>query len=189
MTATLIVIAVAIALVALLVLGIYNGIIGGHNRAQRAWSDVLVYERQKIKVLDALQEQATGFKAHEKEILERITTLRSAITALPQNADGKALAAVEDGTKGLLGGLRVAFEAYPELKAGDVVNHLMREIVEQQENVSAAISIFNSEVERFNNSIQMFPGSIVNSSLNKKSVIRNFSDTDASKSFGYQPGF
>ena len=24
---------------------IYNGIVGGHNRVQRAWSDVLVYER------------------------------------------------------------------------------------------------------------------------------------------------
>lgn len=28
----------------------YNGIIRDHNRAQRAWSDVLTYERQKTKI-------------------------------------------------------------------------------------------------------------------------------------------
>ena len=29
----------------------YNKIVGAHNRAQRAWSDVLTYQRQRIKAV------------------------------------------------------------------------------------------------------------------------------------------
>lgn len=64
---------------------------------------------------------------------------------------------------------------------------MMREIAEQQENVGAAITIFNRNVELFNNSIQMFPGSLVNGLLNKKPAVTPFSDTEASSAFDYKP--
>lgn len=183
----LIVTLVVVALVILTVLGIYNGIIGGHNRVQRAWADVLVYERQKTKVLDQLQQLVEQFKDYESALLEKITGLRSAIKSLPAAANGDALASVENASKELLGGIRVAFEAYPDLKASEPVNNMMREIAEQQENVGAAITIFNRNVELFNNSIQMFPGSLVNGLLNKKPAVTPFSDTEASSAFDYKP--
>jgi LemA protein len=65
----------------------------------------------------------------------------------------------------------------------------MREITEQQENIGAAITIFNGAVEVFNNSIQMFPNSFVNGCLNKKSIIIPFSDSQASAAFEYKPNF
>lgn len=178
-----------VALVVLSIIGLYNGIIGGHNRAQRAWSDVLVFERAKTKVLEALLEQAKLFKEYESKVVETVTRLRSAISGLPKEANGEALEMVERETKELLGGLRVAFEAYPDLKASEVVNSLMREISEKQDNVAASITIFNREVERFNNAIQMFPGSLVNSFLNKKTAITPFTDDAASAGFEYRPNF
>lgn len=174
-------------IVSLTVIGLYNSIIGGHNRAQRAWADVLTYERQKTKVLDALQEQVTQYQEYEQSLLGEITRLRSAIAELPAAADGNSLAKTEQATQALLSGLRVAFEAYPDLKASEVLNNLMREITEQQENVGAAIVIFNGEVERFNNTIQMFPGSLVNGALNKKSPITPFTDAQAAQGFSYRP--
>lgn len=183
----LIVAAVIVAVIIIAGLSIYNGIIGGGNRAQRAWADVLVYERQKTKVLDQLQKVLEDFKIYESSLLEKITGLRSAIKDLPASADGNALASVESASKELMGGLRIAFEAYPELKAAEPANNMMREIAEQQENVGAAITIYNRNVELFNNSIEMFPGSVVNGLFNKKSPITPFSDTEASKGFDYTP--
>ncbi|MBA1280309.1 LemA family protein [Stutzerimonas stutzeri] len=171
------------------VIALYNGIIGGYNRAQRAWADVLTYERQKAKVLDALQERVTSYKDYETRVMTDITRLRSAIDALPSQADGNALVGAERATKALMSGLRIAVEAYPDLKASEIMNNLMREIADQQENVGAAVVIFNREVEGFNNSIQMFPGSLVNSALNKKTLIRPFSDAEAEKGFDYKPNF
>ncbi|WP_236247916.1 LemA family protein [Pseudomonas mosselii] len=173
--------------VPLIVISLYNGIVGNHNRVKRAWADVLTYERQKSKVLDALQEQAGLYRDHEQGVLAGITRLRSAIAELPVEADGKTLAKAEDATRSLLGGLRVAFEAYPELKASELMNNLMREIAEQQQNVGAAIVIFNGEVERFNNGIQMFPGSLVNSVMNKHAPVTAFTDIQAASAFDYTP--
>ena len=189
MNSTLITILVVAAVLAIVVVALYNSIIGGHNRAQRAWADVLTYERQKSRILDALQQEAGSYKEYEQKVLTDITRLRSAIGELPTQADGNALVKAQAATRELLGGLRVAFEAYPDLKASQVVNNLMREITEQQENVGAAVVIFNGEVERFNNTIQMFPGSLVNNLLNKKSPVTPFSDSEASRSFEYKPNF
>ncbi|WP_277761848.1 LemA family protein [Pseudomonas sp. A34-9] len=180
--------AIVIAVVMIIAgFSIYNGIIGGHNRVQRAWSDVLVYERQKTKVLDQLQKVLADFMVFESSLLEKIAGLRSAIHSLPAGADGNALSTVETASRELMGGLRVTFEAYPDLKASEVANNTMREIAEQQENVGAAITIYNRNVELFNNSIEMFPGSVVNGLFNKKPRVTPFTDTEASQSFSYTP--
>lgn len=168
---------------------LYNGIIGAHNRAQRAWADVLTYERQKTKVLDALQPQVGNYQSHEQKLLTSITQLRSAIAGLPTEADGRALVTTEKATLALMDSLRVTYEAYPDLKAAEVVTHFMQEITEQQENIGAAITVFNREVEQFNNKIQMFPGSFVNANFNKKSSIAPFSDSEAQSGFEYKPNF
>lgn len=189
MSSTLITLLVIAAVIAVVVISLYNSIIGGANRAQRAWADVLTYERQKTRVLDALQEQVGSYKEYEQKILTDITRLRSAIQGLPDQANGRALSRSHSATRELLGDLRIAFEAYPDLQAANIVNNLMREITEQQENVGAAVVIFNGEVERFNNTIQMFPGSVVNGMLNKKTAIVPFHDLQASESFEYKPNF
>ena len=66
---------------------------------------------------------------------------------------------------------------------------LMHEITDQNENVGAAISIFNRNVEHFNNSIQIFPNNVVNSmSLNKK-PLKPFQDRVMDIGFDYKPNF
>lgn len=57
----------------------------------------------------------------------------------------------------------------------------------QQQNISAAIRIFNSNVEDFNNGIEMFPNSLVNSLFNKKHKLATFRDTQADSGFEYRP--
>ncbi|BCJ08357.1 MULTISPECIES: LemA family protein [unclassified Pseudomonas] len=183
-----VIIGISVAVLGLLaVISYYNAIIGGHNRAQRAWADVLTYERQKSKVLDGLQPHVSHYQDYEHNLMSEITRLRSAIAELPSAANGTSLVAAESATRSLLNGLRVAVEAYPDLKASEVLGNFMREITEQQENVGAAIVIFNGEVERFNNSIQMLPGSMVNDMLNRKAPIAPFTDAEASGSFNYTP--
>ncbi|MFP3480741.1 LemA family protein, partial [Burkholderia sp. SIMBA_057] len=78
-------------------------------------------------------------------------------------------------------------ENYPELKASETYQKLMREITDQQENIGAAIRIFNQNVEDFNNGIEVFPNSLVNSMLNHKEKIKTFSDSQAEEGFEYKP--
>ena len=101
--------------------------------------------------------------------------------------DFSALSDTRSNTTALLNGLYAVAENYPVLKASDLYRGLMAEISEQHQNISAAIRIFNSNVEDFNNGIEMFPHSLVNSLFNKKHKLATFKDTQAESSFEYRP--
>ncbi|MFC6632764.1 LemA family protein [Microbulbifer taiwanensis] len=171
----------------ILVITIYNGIIGKHNAVDRAWASVLTQERQKNKIIPHVEQMVEQYRMHEASVLKEVTALRSAISDLGNGVDTAKLAQAEQRTTALLKGLQVAVEAYPELKASETYSQVMAEISEQQEQVGAAIRIFNRNVEDFNNAIQMFPGSLVNGLLCRKARIDSFSDSEARGGFDYSP--
>ncbi len=65
----------------------------------------------------------------------------------------------------------------------------MREIVEQQQNVAAALTVFNQSTEEFNNTIQMFPSSLINQLISRKREIVPFTDSESTNSFEFRPKF
>ncbi len=73
-----------------------------------------------------------------------------------KDADIGQLQRIESLNKQLMHSLNVVIENYPELKANDIYLKMMAEIEEQNENVGAAITIYNRNVELFNNQIQIF---------------------------------
>ena len=175
-------------ILALITVIIYNGIITRMNSVERAWSDVITQERQKNKIIPHLEKLVSEYKEFEQGLLTKITELRSALSRLSGDTiDSASLSQAESKTQDLLKGINIAVENYPDLKASEGFNNLMREISEQQENIGAAIRIFNKNVEDFNNGIQVFPNSLVNSLFNKKVKIEAFKDSEASAGFEYRP--
>lgn len=169
---------------------IRNTIVRHHNATIRAWSDVASYERQKIKILDALTPLVEQYSSFEKGTLEKVTELRQNILNLNlNNADVTQLQHIENLNKELMRSLNVVVENYPELKANEIYLKMMDEIEEQNENVGAAIAIFNRNVELFNNQIQIFPHNIINTMTVGKKAIRPFRDTAAIQNFDYRPNF
>lgn len=181
---------VVVAVLAFIVIGIYNAIINRKNAVKRAWADVMTQERQKNKILPELEKAVGQYSEFEKGLQTKITELRSMLGNLSNDTpDANKLQEVEKLSESVLSGIRVSVEAYPELKASDLFNNLMREITEQQEHIGAAIRIFNYNVEQFNNGIQNFPANMVNGVLNKESQIDTFSDSEAASGFEYKPNF
>ncbi|EGL6551948.1 LemA family protein [Salmonella enterica] len=177
-----------VAVIILTVIVIYNNIIKRMNAVARAWTDVVVQERQKNNVLPSLEKIASGYEEYEATIMTQITRLRADLKRLDaNNMDFSALSDTRSHTTALLNGLYAVAENYPALKASDLYRGLMAEISEQHQNISAAIRIFNSNVEDFNNGIEMFPHSLVNSLFNKKHKLATFKDTQAESSFEYRP--
>lgn len=180
-----------VAIVALLIISvivIYNRIVGRMNAVARAWADVVAQERQKNNVLPALEKIAAEYKEYEATIMTQITGLRASLKRLDSGAmDYNALTEAHHNTTTLLSGLYAVAENYPLLKASELYRNLMAEISEQQENIGAAIRIFNRNVEDFNNGIEMFPHSVVNGLFNKKHKLSTFNDTQAESGFEYRP--
>ncbi|GKX59676.1 LemA family protein [Leminorella grimontii] len=177
-----------VALVIIAVVVIYNGIVGRMNAVARAWADVVVQERQKNNTIPALEKIAAEYKDYEATIMKQVTELRASLKQLDTGAmDLNALSETRSKTTALLNGLYAVAENYPDLKASDLYRGLMAEIFEQQENIGAAIRIFNRNVEDFNNGIEMFPNSLVNGMFNKKRKLSTFSDSEAESGFEYRP--
>ena len=178
-----------LALVILAIM-IRNTIVRHHNASIRAWSDVASYERQKIKILDGLQTLVEQYSSFEQGTLEKVTELRRNILNLNINStDVSQLQRIESLNQELMRSLNVVVENYPELKANEIYLKMMNEIEEQNENVGAAITIFNRNVELFNNYIQVFSNNIINTLTLSKKAIRPFRDQAATQNFDYRPNF
>lgn len=175
------------AAIALLVLGLYNGIISQANAAKRAWADVITYERGKGKVLAPITEMLGKYAEYESGLLRQITSLREQLAKLSDTSSAAELIEVQGATSDLLKSFKLTVENYPELKASHLYQQVMAEISDQQANVNAAVAIFNMNVESHNNAIQTFPGSLVNAWLNKRAAITPFEDAAASAEFEYKP--
>ncbi|TXJ09472.1 MAG: LemA family protein [Acinetobacter sp.] len=168
---------------------IRNNIVKNENATKRAWSDVTTFERQKVKILDDLTPLIDRYGEFEKTTMTQISALRQNILNLKNDTqDVRQLEQIEQQTQQLLTGIHVQVEAYPELKANEIYQKLMHEITEQNENVGAAISIFNRNVEHFNNGIQIFPNNIVNNMTLNRKALKPFEDRVQSH-FDYKPNF
>lgn len=179
----------AVLLIAAVIM-MHNSIITAYNLCKRAWADVHTYERQKVAVLEALEPLLRQYAAHEGGTLKEVTALRAGIRALSATElDPHALAAIRTRTARLLEGLSVVVENYPELKASSLYQEQMKNIRDQNENVGAAIAIFNRNVEIFNSRIESIPGNLVNHYLTHKSRIDEFHDPLAAGNIAYQPNF
>lgn len=171
-------------------ISIRNNIVRYFNATRRAWSEVANFERQKVKTLETLETTLGQYTQFEKSTLEKVTELRQQILNLNINdTDISQLQHIEKLNQDLMKSLNVVVENYPELKADTLYAKMMDDIQEQNENVSAAISIFNRNVEEFNNTIQIFPNNLVNSVTLSKKAIRPFSDAVVTQNFDYRPNF
>lgn len=190
MTIVLIGVAIAAVLLITIVISVRNGIVEARNRVQRAWADVIAYERRKLRVIPALEQGLRAHQAYEGKVLQDLTALRSAVDELADDTvDVTKLAAAEQRSKDLFGSLRVAVEAYPVLKTSELYAGWMRELSEAEENIAAAIVMFNMTVQRFNDAIQTFPGDAVNARFNREKTLATFTDSVAQSEFEYRPEF
>lgn len=173
-----------------IVIYLRNQIVRYHNATIRAWADVTSFERQKLKTLEELAPVVEQYASMEKGTLEKVTELRQNILNLNiKQTDVSQLQHIESLSKDLMRSLNVVVENYPELKANELYLKMMNEIDEENENVGAAITIFNRNVELFNNQIQTFPNNVVNSFTVNKRAIRPFRDQQVSQNFDYRPNF
>ncbi|MFC6441673.1 LemA family protein [Bowmanella sp. JS7-9] len=188
MSTSILVILAIVVLLFVVIISIYNGIISRENAVKRAWADVITQERQKNKTLPHIEQIASQHQEFEQQVQSNIAALRSAMGKLDSTTpDTAALAAVEQQSKQLIQGMHIAVEAYPDLKTSSLFNNLMREISEQQDNVGAAIRLFNQNVEDFNNGISVFPNVLVNAWFLRKQAVDTFRDNDAEAGFDYRP--
>lgn len=160
MSPTLIVI-IVLALVVLWVIFLYNGLIRLRNRTKEAWSDIDVQLKRRHDLIPNLIESVKGYMKHERELLENITSARAGAMAAQSAGNTSELAKQEGVLGNLLGGLRIAMEAYPDLKANTNMAQLMDELSDTENKIQASRRFYNGMVRDFNIKMETFPNNMI----------------------------
>jgi LemA protein len=158
MTTVLIVIAALIVLAVLYYILARNGIIAARNRVDEAWSGIDVQLKRRHDLVPNLVESVKGYAAHEREVFEKATKARA--EAMSARGVGDT-AAAEGKLSGALTDLRAVAENYPQLRATENFQTLMRQLSELEDEIQASRRIYNSNVQSYNTKIQQFPTSII----------------------------
>ena len=68
----LIIAIIVVAVIALLIVGIYNQLIRRRNEVDNAWSQIDVQLKRRLDLIPNLVETVKGYAAHEKTALEAV---------------------------------------------------------------------------------------------------------------------
>ena len=147
----------------------YNRLVGARNAFKNAFAQIDVQLTRRYDLIPNLVEIAKGYIKHERETLEAVVQARNtaaaglkAAASDPGNAAAvQQLSGAEQQLTGALGRLFAVVEAYPDLKANQNMMQLSEELTSTENKVAFARQAYNDAVMSYNNSREMFPGSIV----------------------------
>lgn len=142
---------------------VYNGLVRKRNQVQYAFSGVDVALQKRGELIPNLVESVKKYMSHEQNTLNKIVELRSKLININPNSSERF--EMENDLTGLLNGLMVNVENYPDLKSNENMLQLQRTLNETEEQISASRRAYNSAVININNSIQTFPSNILASAF------------------------
>jgi LemA protein len=144
---------VAIALLAFAAIT-FNELIAARNAVHKAWSDIDVQLQRRYDLVPQLVAVVKGYAEHERGTLSAVAELRARAQA---SANVSARGAVESELATRLTSLLALQENYPDLKANENFLQLQRELVDVEDRVQAARTVYNETVLGYNTQIQNFP--------------------------------
>ena len=139
-------------------IGLYNRLVKLRNNRENAFADIDVQLKQRLDLIPQLVEAVKGYMKHESTVLTDITNART--NALKATTINEKIAAETQLTTALQG-LKVAVEAYPDLKASQNFIQLQEEISDIENKLAAARRFFNSATKELNNAVETFPSNIL----------------------------
>jgi len=149
---------IALVLVIVLLIGMYNGLVRLKVACDNAWADIDVQLKRRYDLIPNLVETVKGYAGHEKGTLEAVINARNrAMTAT--NPGDKAEA--ENMLSGALKSLFALSEAYPQLRAIESFTSLQNSLSQIEDTVQNARRYYNAVVRDLNTKIQQFPTNIL----------------------------
>jgi LemA protein len=164
---------IAIVLVAVWLIAVYNGLIKLKNRVDEAWSDIEVQLKRRYDLIPNLVTTVKGYATHERELFEKVTAARTAAMGAQTPAEKEKTENILSGT---LKSLFAVAEAYPDLKANQNFLELQRELTDTEDKIQASRRFYNGNVRDFNIKIEVFPNNLIAGMLHF--VKREFFDMD-----------
>lgn len=144
---------------------VYNKLVKLKNRVEDQWAQIDVQLKRRVDLIPNLVETVKGYAKHEKETLEGVISARNTYLAAStpeaqMEADGELTKAVSK--------LFALSEAYPDLKANENFVSLQNDLKDTEDKIASARQFYNDVVLKYNDQVEVFPGSIIAKMFNFK---------------------
>jgi len=140
---------------------VYNRIVTLKNRALNALSNIDIELKRRADLIPSIVEVVKGYAKHESEIQKIVAEGRA------QRIFSSELKRPEKPT---IPSLVAAIENYPELKASENFQSLMRTLVDTEERIAYSREFYNRTVRKYNTLIKQIPFSLVAKILKLKEM-------------------
>ena len=146
-----------VALVVIILIGIYNGLVAKRQQCNEAFAGIDVQLKQRQNLVPNLVETVKGYAGHEQETLQQVIAARN--SAIQAHSPGET-AEAEGALTAALGKLFALAEAYPDLKANTNFLQLQGELSAIEDKIAAARRFYNSAVGDYNTAVEQFPAAM-----------------------------
>lgn len=153
---------IAIVLVALWLVMIYNKLIHLIEAANNNKNQIDIQLDRRYKVYESLIEVVKKYMDYEKTTLKEVVALRSQAQKSLASGDQSGRINAEEAISKIGANLNLVFEQYPDLKADKNALQLQEEIVNTENKLTFAKQSYNDSVEQYKaKSKSMFESMIV----------------------------
>jgi len=154
---------VIIGVILLFAVIFYNSLIGKKNQVKNVFGTIDALLKKRYDLIPNLISTVKTYMEHERGTLTEITELRA--RAVSGGLSDNEKVALDNKLSKMMGGIMVAVENYPDLKANQNFLQLQGSLNEIEEQISAARRAYNASVTDYNNAVEMFPTNIMASMM------------------------
>lgn len=150
MSKYLIWILVAVVVMVVWVISIYNKLIALIEAINNNKRQIDIQLDRRFKVFESLIEVVKKYMDYEQTTLKDVVALRNQAQAAKDSGDETARMNAENGISKIAAGLNLVFEQYPDLKANQNALQLQEEIVNTENKLAYAKQAYNDSIEQYN---------------------------------------
>lgn len=150
------------------VVGVYNTLIALIEAVRNNKKQIDIQLDRRYKVFESLVEVVKKYMDYERSTLKQVVELRNKAESAKKSGDEKTRMDAENKISGVLSGLNVVFEQYPDLKANQNALQLQESIVSTENKLAYAKQAYNDSIERYNAKKKSFFPSMVVSIFSSK---------------------
>jgi LemA protein len=152
-----------LAVIVLVIVVMYNGLVALSQHVKEAWADIDVQLKRRYDLIPNLVNTVKGSSNFESSTLEKVVEARAKAMGAGTMAEHK------DAENMLTGALKSIFalaESYPDLKSNQNYLALQSELSDTENKIQAARRFYNSNVMAYNTKIQTVPTNIIAKQFN-----------------------
>lgn len=157
---------IVLAVIVLIPVFLYNSLVAKKNQVSNVFASVDALLKKRYDLIPNLVSTVKTYMEHERGTLTEITEMRAKAVSGQLSSDEKV--ELDNKISKMIGGIMVAVENYPQLKANENFLQLQASLNEVEEQISAARRAYNAAVTDYNNAVEMFPTNLAASMMGYK---------------------